>query len=208
MNKGLTLSFSKQSTKQDLDQSTIQENSPILLFLEKQKKRNIFYISFKVVAVQVQLNHAYYLIEVNEYGKKWVMRIRYSQLQQLNKNLCKLYRIKLTLSSNFVFNRLRPEYLKKRAIKIQSFLNEIGVQISKIQIKEFYDSEFFPLLIVFIRVKMPGKDPDRLHRRRDPLIRMMSSYNQIKKYSLYYELSLFQYVFLLQERQSIKYLLS
>ncbi|CAD8171359.1 unnamed protein product [Paramecium octaurelia] len=87
MNKGLILSFSKQSTKQDLDQSIIQENSPILMFLQKQKKRNIFYISFKVVAIQVQLNHAYYLIEVNEYGKKWVMRIRFSQLQQFNKKL-------------------------------------------------------------------------------------------------------------------------
>ncbi|CAD8175913.1 unnamed protein product [Paramecium pentaurelia] len=178
MNKGLTLSYSKQSTNLNLDQSTNQIDSPILQFLEKQKKRNIFYIGFRVVAVQIQLKHAYYLIEVNEYGKKWIMRIRFSQLIKFKKNLCKKYQIKLTLSSNFVFNQLSPDNMKKRAQKIQSFLNQIGVQIIKI-LKEFYDSEFFLLLIVFIRVKMFGKNLDRLHRRRKPLIIILNRHNMI-----------------------------
>ncbi|CAD8078675.1 unnamed protein product [Paramecium primaurelia] len=137
MNKGLTLSYSKQSTKLNLDQSTNQTDSPILQFLEKQKKRNIFYIGFRVVAVQIQLKHAYYLIEVNEYGKKWIMRIRFSQLIKFKKNLCKKYQIKLTLSSNFVFNQLSPDNMKKRAQKIQSFLNQIGVQIIQIYKRNF-----------------------------------------------------------------------
>ncbi|CAD8181908.1 unnamed protein product [Paramecium pentaurelia] len=127
--KGLSLSFLEQSTKAssvELEQTQYQENSPILSFLEKQKKRIVSYILFKVVKIQVQEKHAYYMIEVNEYGTKWIMRIRFSMLQQFQKGLCRDFKVKFTLSSHFEFNQLSSRNLKKRAIKIQTFLNQIG----------------------------------------------------------------------------------
>ncbi|CAK88902.1 unnamed protein product (macronuclear) [Paramecium tetraurelia] len=138
MNKNLSLSFSKSSTKPsslDLDSPSDQENSPILSFLEKQKKRAVSYIGFRVVTIQVKANHAYYMvmnichkfqIEVNEYGTKWIMMTRFSVLQTFYKGLSRLFEVKCTLSSHFEFNQLSPRNLKKRAIKIQTFLNQIG----------------------------------------------------------------------------------
>ncbi|CAD8162948.1 unnamed protein product [Paramecium octaurelia] len=129
MNKSLSLSFSKSSTKAsslDLDSPPDQENSPILSFLEKQKKRVVSYIRFRVVTIQVQANHAYYMIEVNEYGAKWIMMTRFSVLQKFYKGLSRLFEVKCTLSSHFEFNQLSSRNLKKRAIKIQTFLNQIG----------------------------------------------------------------------------------
>ncbi|CAD8178654.1 unnamed protein product [Paramecium pentaurelia] len=108
------------------EQNNNQKNLPILSFLNNQRKRSIQYVRFKMQTVKIYKTFAQYHVEVNEYGKIWIMEIRYSTLWQFYQKLKKYYSIKLTFPSKLLFGNLCPDNLKKRAIRIQQFLQELG----------------------------------------------------------------------------------
>ncbi|CAD8107547.1 unnamed protein product [Paramecium primaurelia] len=99
---------------------------PILSFLKKQRKRSIQYVTFKMQTVKIHKTFAEYQVQVNEQGKIWIMEIRYSTLWQFYQKLKKLFGIKLTFPSKHLFGNLSPDTLKKRAIGIQQFLQELS----------------------------------------------------------------------------------
>ncbi|CAK78520.1 unnamed protein product (macronuclear) [Paramecium tetraurelia] len=116
------ISSISSNSEQNLDQN----NLPILSFLNNQRKRSIQYVKFKMQTVKVYKNFACYQVEVNEQGKIWIMEIRYSTLQQFYQKLKEYYDVKLTFPGKLFFGNLCPNNLKKRAIGIQQFLQELG----------------------------------------------------------------------------------
>ncbi|CAD8095008.1 unnamed protein product [Paramecium sonneborni] len=113
------------------------KNLPILSFLKNQQKKSIQYIKFRIQTVIIHKSFAEYQIKVNEYGKIWIMETRYTTLQQLYQKLKKNFGIKLTFPSKLLFGNLCPKILKKRAIKIQQFLKELGSNYQLINSYEF-----------------------------------------------------------------------
>ncbi|CAD8100071.1 unnamed protein product [Paramecium sonneborni] len=101
-------------------------NLPILSYLKNQRKKQVQYVKFRMQTVKIHKNFAEYQVEVNEYGKIWIMEIRYSTLLQFYQKLKKLFGIKIAFPSKVLFGNLCPDTLKKRAIRIQKFLQELG----------------------------------------------------------------------------------